>query len=154
MDNTSGFWTYALTARDTTHILYGFSYQYYLVRADLGTLTPDGGIPDSLGAVIATINLNTCVPDDVECLLGGNHIARFRVAGSESGLFDSTTGKGYIFSYGKYLKAPIVIPYGDELSLVSKINQFFSNFYLGSTSGTNNYALCVLNPGTARLLIG
>lgn len=156
VDNTTGYWTYALTAREKPHVLYGFSYQYYLQNIFLSDLTPNGTTPSANGGVVANINLNTCLPDDVECLVGGNHLARFRVAGSISGSFVSSNGSGYVFSYGKSLRTPIPVPLGNELTLVSKINDFWSNLFVDAVNQNlhPNYLVCQLNPGTGRLLIG
>lgn len=158
VDNTTGYWTYALTAREKPHILYGFSYQYFLESIFVSDLSPNGAGKGSGTDVIAAINLNTAISDDVECLLMGIHVARFRVAGSISGSFSAGSNQpSYTFSYGKYLKTPIQIPVGNELSLVSKINDFWINFYLGAYEPVVkdlNYMVCQLNPGTGRMLIG
>lgn len=157
VNTTNGHWTYTYPAQGEDYYLLGFSYTYYYVGITLADLSPNGGKPAALKPVYATIKLNTCVPDDVECKVGNLHFARFRVGGSLSGSFSASTG-GYIFNYGKTLKTPVFVPKGNECSLDSKINDFFSSLTLvaddssGANSNVNSY-LCQLDPGTARMMI-
>jgi len=153
VDNTNGHWTYTYPSQKEDYFLLGFSYVYYYIPISLSDLSANGTTPGAVGGVYASIKLNACIPDDVECKIGNLHFARYRVSGSLSGSFSSTTG-GYIFSYGKYLKTPVLVPNGNDVSLESKINDFFNSFWLGATGGVEiNYYLCQINPGSARMLI-
>ena len=152
VNTTNGHWTYTYAAQNEDYYLLGFSYVYYLVTLLPSKLSPNGGIPSTTSDVTAVIKINTCIPDDVECSVGNLHFARFRVGGSLSGSFSTSTG-GYIFNYGKTLKTPVFVPKGNECSLESKINDFWQALQLINTGGGPNYDICQIKPGSARMLI-
>ncbi len=151
VSSSNGYWTYSYGAQPTGYLLLGFSYKYELFNTILSDLSPDG-IPTSTGTLLATMNLSDCIPDDVECLVGGYHIARFRVNGSLSGSYSAPYSSGLNFSYGKTLKTPILVPANVDLQLVSKINDFWGSLDLLHDGGGNGYVS--LLPGTAKLVIG
>jgi hypothetical protein len=152
VNNTTGYWTYAYSSQPNGYLLLGFSYQYRLVLSELAYLSADGApLENQTANINATVNLNAVIPDDVELLIGGTHFARYRVSGSISGSWDLSANKyAYIFSYGKLLKTPVLVPANNNIQLVSKINAFWSNLY----ASISTYVLvCSLMPNTARLVI-
>lgn len=151
VSSSNGYWTYSYSAQSTGYLLLGFSYKYGLYDTLLADLTPDG-TPTGVGNLLASMKLSDCIPDDVECLVGGYHIARFRVNGSLSGSYSAPYSSGLNFSYGKTLKTPILVPSNVDLQLVSKINDFWGSLDLNSeVGGAKGY--CSLMPGTAKLVI-
>lgn len=150
--NNTGYWTFSYSAQPSGFILLGFSYEYDLYATTIGNLPAAGGIPATQTASLrASLNLSDCIPDDVECLVGGYHVARYRVNGSLSGSYSPPYFSGLSFSYGKILKAPVIVPANSDLQLVSKINAFWSSLDL---IGGGYVGLCSLSPGTAKLVIG
>ena len=151
VDTTSGWFTFQNSAQETGYLLLGFSYKYQLYANVVSNLTVNGPPDSGQGtyAFSATLNLSGAVPDDVELLLGGLHFARYKVNGSLSGTFSDKGG--YVFSYGKVLKSPVVIPAGVDMKLVSKLNSFWTNFNLATSSPVQ--AVVALQPGTAMLMV-